>query len=158
MATAVMNQPAIPNPAATEQAGMTAGAVPGSQPGQPHTSGEQPQAEAQADAANPQQQVFGGSAIVGVASSSPKKTIREFNRKNHYKDWQFVYDPNLDRGGMLTGPAQPPLPGTAAPGVPGQQPVPALPGAPAAQQFPQQPPPQQNPFPQQPPDIQPQQQ
>src|SRR4029077_5473621 len=32
---------------------------------------------------------FWGGVIMGVASSSPKKTIREFNHKNHYKDWLF---------------------------------------------------------------------
>src|SRR5262249_34771517 len=38
-------------------------------------------------------QVFGGGAIVGVASFSKDKTIREFNKKNHYNQWQFIYDP-----------------------------------------------------------------
>jgi hypothetical protein len=60
-----------------------------------------------------------------VASKSKDKTIREFNKKNHYNDWQFIYDPNTDRGGMLNTPAQPPLQGLAQtlsgqPGQPGQ--------------------------------------
>jgi type II secretory pathway pseudopilin PulG len=55
--------------------------------------------------------VFGGGPIVGVASKSKDKTIREFNKKNHYHDWQFIYDPNTDRGGLLNTPAQPPLQG-----------------------------------------------
>jgi hypothetical protein len=54
-------------------------------------------------------QVFGGGPIVGVASTSKKKSIREFNKKNHYKDWQFIYDPSSDRGGLLNTPAQPNL-------------------------------------------------
>jgi type II secretory pathway pseudopilin PulG len=54
-------------------------------------------------------QVFGGGPIVGVASTSTKKSIREFNKKNHYKDWQFIYDPSSDRGGLLNTPAQPNL-------------------------------------------------
>ena len=58
-------------------------------------------------------QVFGGGPIVGVASKSKDKSIREFNKKNHYNDWQFIYDPNTDRGGLLNTPAQPPLQGTA---------------------------------------------
>ena len=42
-------------------------------------------------------QVFGGGAIVGVASTSKDKTIREFNKKDHYNQWQFIYDPTSDR-------------------------------------------------------------
>lgn len=52
-------------------------------------------------------QVFGGGPILGVASNSKAKTIREFNKKNHYNDWLFVYDPASDRGGLLKGPIQP---------------------------------------------------
>jgi type II secretory pathway pseudopilin PulG len=53
--------------------------------------------------------VFGGGPIVGVASTSKAETIREFNHKNHYNQWQFIYDPASDRGGLLNTPAQPPL-------------------------------------------------
>ncbi|HJT00485.1 MAG TPA: hypothetical protein VJ756_15440 [Terriglobales bacterium] len=56
--------------------------------------------------------VFGGGPIIGVASTSHKNSIREFNKKNHYNDWYFIYDPSLDRGGLVKGPAQPPIPGT----------------------------------------------
>jgi type II secretory pathway pseudopilin PulG len=59
-------------------------------------------------------QVFGGGPIVGVVSISKKQSIREFNKKNHYNDWQFIYDPSSDRGGLLNTPAQPPLQGTPA--------------------------------------------
>ena len=54
-------------------------------------------------------QTFGGGPIVGVASTSKKKTIREFNKKSHYNQWQFIYDPTTDRGGLLKTPYQPPL-------------------------------------------------
>jgi type II secretory pathway pseudopilin PulG len=54
---------------------------------------------------------FGGLPIIGVASTSKEKTIREFNRKNHYNQWQFIYDPSTDRGGLLTTPNQPPIQG-----------------------------------------------
>ncbi len=64
-------------------------------------------------------QVFGGGPIVGVVSTSKDKTIREFNNKNHYNQWQFIYDPSTDRGGLLNTPAQPPLQ-VAAPPVAGQ--------------------------------------
>jgi len=56
-------------------------------------------------------QVFGGGPIVGVASTSKKKTIRVFNHKEHYNQWQFIYDPSTDRGGLLNTPAQPALQG-----------------------------------------------
>ena len=55
-------------------------------------------------------QIIGG-PIVGVASTSPDKTIREFNHKNKYKDWVFVYDPAQDRGFLITTPYQPQLQG-----------------------------------------------
>jgi type II secretory pathway pseudopilin PulG len=58
-------------------------------------------------------QVFGGGAIVGVASVSKLKTIREYNKKDHYNQWQFIYDPTTDRGGLLMTPNQPPLQGAA---------------------------------------------
>jgi hypothetical protein len=67
-----------------------------------------------------QTRVFGGGPIVGVASTSKAETIREFNHKNHYNQWQFIYDPASDRGGLLNTPAQPPLQvGGAATGVAG---------------------------------------
>lgn len=54
-------------------------------------------------------QVFGGGGIVGVASANKDKTIRVFNKKDHYNQWQFIYDPTTDRGGLLMTPNQPPL-------------------------------------------------
>ena len=74
-------------------------------------------------------QVFGGAPIVGVVSTSKDKTIREFNKKDHYNQWQFIYDPTSDRGGLLMTPNQPPLQGAVAaspqngaPGTPAQNP------------------------------------
>ena len=55
-------------------------------------------------------QIIGG-PIVGVASTVPDKTIREFNHKNKYKDWVFVYDPAQDRGFLITTPYQPQMQG-----------------------------------------------
>ena len=46
-----------------------------------------------------------------MASTSKDKTIREFNKKDHYNQWQFIYDPTSDRGGLLMTPNQPPLTG-----------------------------------------------
>jgi type II secretory pathway pseudopilin PulG len=69
-------------------------------------------------------QTFGGGAIVGVVSVSKDKSIREFNKKKHYDQWQFIYDPSSDRGGLLTMPNQQSLQGggmsqTGQPGQPG---------------------------------------
>ena len=52
---------------------------------------------------------FGGAPIVGVASISKEKTIREFDKKKKYNEWQFVYDPTFDRGQLITTPYQPSL-------------------------------------------------
>ncbi|HUC28528.1 MAG TPA: hypothetical protein VMR80_03045 [Candidatus Acidoferrum sp.] len=52
---------------------------------------------------------FGGMPVVGVVSVSKKETIREFNHKKKYNEWQFIYDPGTDRGGLLMTPNQPPL-------------------------------------------------
>jgi type II secretory pathway pseudopilin PulG len=45
-----------------------------------------------------------GEAFIGVASTSKLKTVREFDRKNHYRDWLFFYNPAYDRGYEITGP------------------------------------------------------
>lgn len=72
-----------------------------------------------------------GGPIVGVISTSKAKSIREFGGKDHYNQWQFIYDPGTDRStsGLINTPAQPPLQGVVAnvngqPGIqgPGTQP------------------------------------
>jgi hypothetical protein len=50
-------------------------------------------------------QTFGGGAIVGVASKSKDPTIRIYNKKKTYDEWQFIYSPMLDRQNtLLRGP------------------------------------------------------
>lgn len=71
----------------------------------------QPLSQQLGPSGNPQ--VFGGGAIAGVASMNKDKTIRVFNKKDHYNQWQFIYDPTSDRGGLLMTPNQPPLQGAA---------------------------------------------
>jgi hypothetical protein len=44
--------------------------------------------------------------IVGVASFSKDPTIRIFDKKKKYSEWQFVYDPTLDRGLLIQTPYQ----------------------------------------------------
>jgi len=69
---------------------------------------------------------FGGGPILGVASTSKAKTIRVFYDKNHYNDWLFIYVPQGDRRGLLTGPVSLNGPtgnlGGLAPGVGGNLP------------------------------------
>ncbi len=45
-----------------------------------------------------------GAVIIGVASTSKKKGIHEFNDQDEYDKWYFIYDPTVDRGGLITGP------------------------------------------------------
>jgi hypothetical protein len=92
---------------------------------------------------------FGGGPILGVASTSKAKSIRVFYDKNHYNDWLFIYVPQADRGGLLTGPVSLNGPtGNFGGGAPGQAvvgaPIPGIsPNTSQPQGVPQQPP--QNP-------------
>jgi type II secretory pathway pseudopilin PulG len=54
---------------------------------------------------------FGGGPIVGVVSANKRTGYREFNHKKKYSEWQFIYDPGTDRGGLLMGPNQPAIQG-----------------------------------------------
>lgn len=89
--------------------------TPSAQPGTNPAAGSDPSSQtvsetpgkAPGDATSSTQQVFGGGPIVGVASASKDTTIREFNHKRKYNEWQFVYDPTTDRGGLLLTPNQP---------------------------------------------------
>jgi len=93
---------------------------------------------------------FGGGPVVGVASKSKKESIKVLNKKNHYNEWEFVYNPQLDLttaqavtavagqnplaagtqtpgASTIGGPAfgtQPATPTTPSPGMPGTQPTP----------------------------------
>ena len=87
---------------------------------------------------------------MGVASKSKKESIKVLNKKNHYNEWEFVYNPQLDLttaqavtavagqnplaagtqtpgASTIGGPAfgtQPATPTTPSPGMPGTQPTP----------------------------------
>lgn len=52
-------------------------------------------------------QTFGGGGIAGVASVSTDQSIRVYNKKDHYNDWLFAYNPAGDRGGLPKGPYDP---------------------------------------------------
>jgi type II secretory pathway pseudopilin PulG len=90
-----------PTPADGDASSATDPAASGSKSGKASTNDEQP--------------TFGGPPILGVASLSKDKSIREFNKKDHYDEWQFMYDPATDRGGLLTTPSQPALQGAVQP-------------------------------------------
>ncbi len=67
-------------------------------------------------------QTFGGGAIVGVASMSKDPTIRIYNKKKTYNEWQFIYNPMMDQGTvLLRGPYQPTTIGGAQVGTPAGQ-------------------------------------
>src|SRR3984957_3363772 len=101
------------NPSGTSSTGTTSSSTPG--PG-----------NSASDANNPSGQTFGGGPIVGVVSSAkcPPRPVdecegyREFNHKKKYNEWQFFYDPGVDRGGLIMTPNQPPLLGMGE-GIPG---------------------------------------
>lgn len=119
--------PVAPNPAANELPANGVDAQPATPP--PDRSGATSDTQDSSSASNPastapantpeaagansgvstfnanSQPVIGG-VIVGVASVSKNQSIREFNRKNHYNDWLFFYDPAFDRGFPINGPTQ----------------------------------------------------
>jgi len=80
-------------------------------------------------------QVFGGGPIVGVVSLSKADTIRVFNNMKHYNEWQFIYDPTMDRGGLLNAPGQKTV--SLQSGQSGGQGMPNAQGAPSGQPMPQ---------------------
>ena len=42
---------------------------------------------------------MGSGPIVGVSSTSEKESLKEIDGKNHYNEWEFVYDPSIDPTG-----------------------------------------------------------
>jgi type II secretory pathway pseudopilin PulG len=42
-------------------------------------------------------QTFGGAGIIGFSPGSPKQSILLYKKKNHYNEWEFVYDPLADQ-------------------------------------------------------------
>ena len=86
-------------------------------------------------------QTFGGGGIIGFSPSSTKQSIILYKTKDHYKDWEFVYDPLADLAmrGMLMAPTPSGTPPNT--GSPGFNPGPAWPnpanGAPPSQASPQ---------------------
>ena len=96
------NQPTDPSQPGTQNPGD--GTTPNPQtPGSPSTNQTGSSGDKLANT------TFGGAPIVGVASVSKERTIREFDKKKKYEEWQFIYDPTFDRGFLITTPYQPSL-------------------------------------------------
>jgi type II secretory pathway pseudopilin PulG len=78
-----------------------------------------------------------GGFIVGVASTSRKKSIRVWNGKTRYDEWEFLGLPgNATQGGVPAVGGQPPAAGQQTPPAqPGQQ-QPGMPGFPPVRDVP----------------------
>jgi type II secretory pathway pseudopilin PulG len=90
-------------------------------------------------------QTFGGVGIIGFSPNSPKQSILVYKKKNHYNEWEFVYDPLTDMttvgssstgtlgqsggttGGGLTGGTPTPAPTPTPTPIPTPIPTPMLP-------------------------------
>jgi type II secretory pathway pseudopilin PulG len=74
------------------------------------------------------QQQLGGGQIIGIASVNKAQSIKEFNDKDHYNEWFFVYDLRLEQAGGTGVTVAAPRAGVAidsgSGGQPGPQPVP----------------------------------
>jgi type II secretory pathway pseudopilin PulG len=81
-----------PSGQASGLAGATPAGAPGGQTGEAPPVGT-PAADMTSPASGA---TFGGGPIVGVASTSNQQSIKVLNDKDHYNDWEFVYDPRLD--------------------------------------------------------------
>jgi type II secretory pathway pseudopilin PulG len=81
-------------------------------------------------------QTFGGAGIIGFSPNSPKQSIMVYKTKNHYNEWEFVYDPIVEQqmmqggnavnnAGLQQNPTQNPSQNPAqTPPLPTQQPPP----------------------------------
>lgn len=67
-------------------------------------------------------QTLGGGQIMGVASVSKKQGIKEFNDKDEYDQWYFVYDLRLEQSGGSGITVAAPRAGGNAPGASGPSP------------------------------------
>ena len=84
------------------------------------TAARRPRAAAQSGGPAGQRlggQTFGGAGIIGFSPTSPKQSILVYKKKNHYNEWEFVYDPLCDRMMMRRrpGPSGQPASSTTSP-------------------------------------------
>ncbi len=64
-------------------------------------------------------QSFGSMPIIGVSPSSSKQSLLVYKTKSHYNEWEFVYDPMIERGLRGQPPSQPPSSPPTNTGSPG---------------------------------------
>jgi type II secretory pathway pseudopilin PulG len=105
-----------PTNAADPNAQAGANQAPGTDSPQALGTPQAPSGDSKGSSGQTSGPTFGGGPIVGVVSTSKKEGIREFNHKKKYEEWQFIYDPSTDRGGLLSTPNQPPLQGAGGAG------------------------------------------
>jgi type II secretory pathway pseudopilin PulG len=129
----VQLQPKSPN--AATNPGISAASLASGDPNNPSaTGGATPQSPITSATGTAVAGGVGGAPIIGVESTSKKVSIFEFNNKNHYNEWEFIYDGTVDRGGLIKGPynGQSLLGNIAgqpgAPGIPTAPPGTRLPG------------------------------
>jgi type II secretory pathway pseudopilin PulG len=126
------------------QATVTPGALAGSSAAAPTAGrggpGQQPQSTGNGAVVAPQPaggRGAGPGGIMGVASKSKAESIRLYNGRSHYNEWQFLYVAQVQQAGgggrgqrgRGQGPGQPPGVGVPGRGIGGRQGQPA-PGAP----------------------------
>jgi type II secretory pathway pseudopilin PulG len=61
------------------------------------TSGSTDSTSTSASSSSTSGQTFGGAGIIGFSPNSPKQSILLYKKKNHYNEWEFVYDPILEQ-------------------------------------------------------------
>jgi type II secretory pathway pseudopilin PulG len=66
-------------------------------------------------------QPIGGGQVIGVASVNKGQAIKEFNEKDHYDEWFFVYDLRLEQSGGTGVTVAAPRGGSATSGTSGAQ-------------------------------------
>jgi len=124
--TLTPTDPTSTNPPADPGAGQTPPATPGSptDPSNGQTSGPGSTPSGSTSAFGTPGQTFGGVGVMGFSPNSPKQSILVYKKKNHYNEWEFLYDPIADQmmmqGGLMGGnvPGQ-----TGTPGMPGGSPI-----------------------------------
>lgn len=94
-------------------------------------------------------QTVGGGQIIGVASVNKNQAIKEFNEKDHYDEWFFVYDLRLEQSGGTGVTVAAPRGAAGTSGAAGTQTPSSAPG----QQSPAQPAPGINPASTPPPQV-----
>jgi type II secretory pathway pseudopilin PulG len=92
-------------------------------------------------------QTVGGGQIMGVASVSKRHSIKEFNEKDEYDEWYFVYDLRLEQSGGSGVTVAAPRAGGTTTGGTGATGTPGATGSPNPQGASGQPTPEQMPAP-----------